>query len=249
MADQKITELTELEEAPNDSDLATIVDVSDTTMDATGTNKKITCANLQDHAPKAHASSHIDGTDNIDGDKIDVDFSPSNYTPDASPAEADDVDDLAAHLKGIDTEVGHKRTMVQHLCEAEGTDGTFEGTHPVRYSETSLGDGKYSWGFVVPSDFTTLESAKIVMIAKHGSGDQAYNPDIYSEYAADGESHDNHSESKTDYSETLADEEVHFWDVSSILSSIAVGDLVGIRLDYVDENTDGHFGSLIIEYT
>lgn len=39
----------------------------------------------------------------IDGDKINIDFTPSNYTPDATPAEADDVDDMAAHLKGIDT--------------------------------------------------------------------------------------------------------------------------------------------------
>lgn len=39
----------------------------------------------------------------IDGDKLDIDFTPSNYTPDATPSEADDVDDLAAHLKGIDT--------------------------------------------------------------------------------------------------------------------------------------------------
>jgi len=39
----------------------------------------------------------------LDGDHLDIDFTPSNYTPDASPAEADDVDSLAAHLKGIDT--------------------------------------------------------------------------------------------------------------------------------------------------
>lgn len=51
-----------------------------------------------------HASRHVDGgADEIDGDLIDIDFTPSNYTPDATPAEANDVDDLAAHLKGIDT--------------------------------------------------------------------------------------------------------------------------------------------------
>lgn len=41
----------------------------------------------------------------IDGDVLDITFTPSNYSPDASPAEAADVDDLAAHLKGIDTEL------------------------------------------------------------------------------------------------------------------------------------------------
>lgn len=42
----------------------------------------------------------------IDGDKLDVTFTPKNYTPDSSPSEADDVDDLSAHLKGIDTAIG-----------------------------------------------------------------------------------------------------------------------------------------------
>ena len=45
MADSKVTDLTALAETPNDSDLLHIVDVSDTTMAATGTNKKITVAN------------------------------------------------------------------------------------------------------------------------------------------------------------------------------------------------------------
>jgi hypothetical protein len=42
----------------------------------------------------------------IDGDILDIDYTPTNYTPDASAPEASDVDDLAAHLKGIDTAVG-----------------------------------------------------------------------------------------------------------------------------------------------
>ena len=42
---------------------------------------------------------------NIDGDHLDIDWDPSNYTPDATPAEAADVDDLTAHLKGIDDEI------------------------------------------------------------------------------------------------------------------------------------------------
>lgn len=54
----------------------------------------------------AHASRHTGATDEIDGDQVDIDFTPTNYTPDATPAEAADVDDLTAHLKGIDTAVG-----------------------------------------------------------------------------------------------------------------------------------------------
>jgi len=48
----------------------------------------------------------ISGADiTIDGDKLDIDWTPTNYTPDATPSEADDVDDLTAHLKGIDTAI------------------------------------------------------------------------------------------------------------------------------------------------
>lgn len=39
---------------------------------------------------------------NINGDHVDITFNPSNYTPSTVPAEADDIDDLAAHLAGID---------------------------------------------------------------------------------------------------------------------------------------------------
>lgn len=47
MADTKITALTELAETPNDADLIPIIDVSDTTMSANGTNKKVTIENLR----------------------------------------------------------------------------------------------------------------------------------------------------------------------------------------------------------
>lgn len=52
----------------------------------------------------------------FDGDKLDIDFTPTNYTPDSSPTEADDVDDLSAHLKGVDSALataglGTKQTL------------------------------------------------------------------------------------------------------------------------------------------
>lgn len=38
----------------------------------------------------------------IDGDQIQIDWNPTNYTPATTPSECDDVDDLTAHLYGID---------------------------------------------------------------------------------------------------------------------------------------------------
>ena len=46
------------------------------------------------------------GADEIDGDHLDIDFTPTNYTPSTAPAEASHVDDLAAHLQGIDDSIG-----------------------------------------------------------------------------------------------------------------------------------------------
>lgn len=53
--------------------------------------------------PRLHADRHLTGgADEIDGDKLDIDWNPSNYTPATTPAQADNVDNLAAHLYGID---------------------------------------------------------------------------------------------------------------------------------------------------
>lgn len=53
--------------------------------------------------PTAHAASHgRSGSDPIDGDTIGIDWNPTNYTPSTTPAEAASVDDLTAHLYGID---------------------------------------------------------------------------------------------------------------------------------------------------
>jgi len=69
------------------------------TLDTTG----LTFAEI---VPVEHASSHErGGADEIDGDHLDIDFTPSGYVPSTTPAEAASVDDLAAHLAGIDDEV------------------------------------------------------------------------------------------------------------------------------------------------
>jgi hypothetical protein len=53
-----------------------------------------------------HDSRHIlGGADEIDGDKVDIDITPSYYTPDNSDPLAPNVDHLGAHLKGIDNQL------------------------------------------------------------------------------------------------------------------------------------------------
>lgn len=42
------------------------------------------------------------GVDEVDGDHLDIDWNPSHYIPATTPSEAANVDDLTAHLYGID---------------------------------------------------------------------------------------------------------------------------------------------------
>ena len=50
-----------------------------------------------------HASTHIrGGSDIIDGDRLTVDYVPTNYTRNSAASGAGDVSDLTAHLAGID---------------------------------------------------------------------------------------------------------------------------------------------------
>ncbi len=51
----------------------------------------------------AHGGAHVrGGADEMDGDTLDIDFSPANYTPDISPSEVSSTEHLTAHLKGVD---------------------------------------------------------------------------------------------------------------------------------------------------
>lgn len=46
------------------------------------------------------------GNAEVDGDQLDIDWTPAVYTPDPGPAEVSDANHLTAHLKGIDDALG-----------------------------------------------------------------------------------------------------------------------------------------------
>jgi hypothetical protein len=122
----KITALTALT-APLDTDFMVVVDES------TGVTKKMELQYLLVA---------------LDGDHLDIDFTPSYYTPSATPAEADDVDDLAAHLYGIDQKlIGYTFgeitnsttfTSAQRFLQINTNGGAITGTLP---SAATLGAG------------------------------------------------------------------------------------------------------------
>lgn len=63
------------------------------------------------------------GTRELNGDHLDIDWDPTKYTPDDSITEANDVDDLAAHLKGIDNKLVNITISNNAPTSADGEDG------------------------------------------------------------------------------------------------------------------------------
>lgn len=57
--------------------------------------------------------------DSMDGDTLDISYDPEYYTPDDYTPEAEDPNDLAAHLKGIDDAIGELEEAIY------GWSGTF----------------------------------------------------------------------------------------------------------------------------
>jgi hypothetical protein len=90
-----------------------------------------------------HKLRHIrGGNDEIDGDKLDVDWDPSNYTPDTSPDEVDNVDHLTAHLKGIDDAIGSGG--VSGLTDKQvlygNSDGSIDQDANFKFEDDVVGD-------------------------------------------------------------------------------------------------------------
>jgi len=74
----------------------------------------------------------------LDGDHLTVDFTPSNYTPSDTPAEANDVDDLAAHLSGLDNALGYinnQKIVYQELDATVISNGLFTLSYNPKSSE------------------------------------------------------------------------------------------------------------------
>jgi len=77
-----------------------------------GTELQCAIATEENLGLQLHASTHIrGGSDEIDGDLLDIDATPDNYTPTIAATggqvnPATNVDDLAAHLIGIDNALG-----------------------------------------------------------------------------------------------------------------------------------------------
>jgi len=137
--------------------------------------------------PSAHAASHIGGgSDAIDGDKVSITWTGmANYSADASPAEADSVDDLTAHLKGIDTALasagsndnGRNVTSVSTGTTAD-ISPTFNADNDIEvcvYRITAATDGTTTLPAIAAADIGSMVEVKLVGAA--GANKVAVSPE------------------------------------------------------------------------
>jgi len=99
------------------------------------------------------------GSDEIDGDHLGIDFTPANYTPSIVPAEAAHVDDLAAHLQGIDDAIGTTSSLVKSF--------TWVGAHMMQPCDVVPTHDKLSNGSLNAAS-VSLQTIKFV------DGDDSY---------------------------------------------------------------------------
>lgn len=131
-----------------------------------------------------HASTHITGGgDEIDGDKLDIDWNPSNYTPTTDPSEVDSVDNLTAHLAGIDdalvVEVGGGLETITYVDSTQadaGSGATLTLTKP-----TGVQDGDLLLAVIVVEDdatqtWDTVPSGWTLLVDSYATGGAPVSP-------------------------------------------------------------------------
>ena len=94
-----------------------------------------------------HHLTHLrGGTDEVDGDRLDIDFTPSNYTPSVAPAEVTHLDHLSAHLAGLDDQFGHTPgdagEMIHSVLWA-GLTATHDSATPLVVAQVALNPGTF----------------------------------------------------------------------------------------------------------
>lgn len=172
-------------------------------------------------APQTLTNKTIDPASNtIDGDKLDITFTPTYYTPTTTGvSQADDVDDLSAHLKGIDNALNTTNTR-EIFFPSTGT--TTVGDF--RVQDLSTGNaGRFV--FKAPDDFVSLSELVLVMIP---DTTEAISVTVQSDYGASGEAYTTNDGTTGALTPSVTANQITEVDISACVTSLAAGDYVGI---------------------
>lgn len=75
-----------------------------------------------------HAATHLFGAaDEVDGDRLDIDYTPVNYVRDVTPPEVSNVQELTAHLAGIDNALGSIGVPAHAATHIRGASDEIDG--------------------------------------------------------------------------------------------------------------------------
>lgn len=218
-------------------DIATASKTGDDTKVVTGTEgsgDEIVVWNADGDAVASTVSSDTpisvsSGAISIDGDQLDIDFTPSNYTPDsATPAEASDDDDLTAHLQGIDTALGSGGGSAElFITPISGNSGA--GVDIGGFGYETLGNGATTrFNVKVPSDFTSLTDVFVVCIA---DATETVQWDLEVNFGAAGEVYTTNANTVTNDTQSVTANEIEELDIDdgSVFSGLATGDYLGVE--------------------
>ncbi len=101
------------------------------------------------------------------------------------------------------------------------------GDFPTTYFNPAYGNEWVRLSFVVPDDFDAVEEVVVVYVTGTTSTSEY---DLYSDYGGAGEAYNMHSEAALNQPLPTTANELDEIDVSGVLSGLAAGDYVGIRL-------------------
>jgi hypothetical protein len=97
--------------------------------------------------------------------------------------------------------------------------------------------------FMIPFDFTALVEAAFLINPAAAASGAGKDIDIFTDYAANGEPYNQHSEADTTSTYTIVTDQHYEIDISGQLTSIAPGDYVGVQIKHnAVGGTIRHFG-------
>ncbi len=168
----------------------------------------------------------IDPSQNtIDGDVLHIDFAPTNYTPDDTTPTADDVDDLAAHLAGIDTALAGSSTREFTYYPASVDPGNQIGS----FNYASLGSSSGThFVFKIPDTVTSIEDAMVVVIP---DATETIQWDVVINGGAVGEDYQTNTDTTSNDTQSVTTDEIEELSVATglALAGVEAGDYVGLN--------------------
>lgn len=171
-------------------------------------------------------TSNFDDGATLDGDHVDIDFTPTNYTPSTTPGEAADADDLAAHLAGIDNLVAQTHRIFVPVLKTNAAGGVYDGTISTSGTYTTIASGETAFfELSVPANFSSVSSINVIM---YPDTTETVQWDVDAASTAAGEAFSNSTTSNQ--TQAVTANQMTRVDISSDVPTIAADDILSIRI-------------------